>query len=282
MNMTLHFFATRQPVVALKVLSNLAELQFEDLKLLRMMTYVLAEQDPVDEISEMMLHALQLIADLRPDEPQALYHVATTLISKGNLMILKKNVKGVRENVIKCYKEAIQLLNKVVEGDWDVRHDQIEQCALMELNRLANYIISDGLTKELVPLIDERYISPMDLDIRVVIQWDQDLADVDLHVTEPSGEECSPMHNKTQIGGFLSRDFSNYGPEEYLLRDAIPGEFIVMLKLYFKPNTPGLDTEVLVKIYTDFGRPDKEQVRGCIVKLCNSKDVATVGTITFP
>ena len=42
--------------------------------------------------------------------------------------------------------------------------------------------------------------------------WDADLTDMDLHVIEPSGEEAYYSHNRTRIGGMVSRDFTaGYG-----------------------------------------------------------------------
>ena len=59
----------------------------------------------------------------------------------------------------------------------------------------------------------------LDCDVRIVLTWDADLTDVDLWVTEPSGEKCFYDHNRTTIGGMLCRDFTQgYGPEEYCLR----------------------------------------------------------------
>ena len=52
-----------------------------------------------------------------------------------------------------------------------------------------------------------------------MLTWDADQTDIDLWVTEPSGEKCFYGHNRTTIGGLLSRDFTDgYGPEEYCLR----------------------------------------------------------------
>lgn len=74
-------------------------------------------------------------------------------------------------------------------------------------------------------------------DIRVTLQWDTDLNDLELHVTEPNDQICHVFHNKTKNGGLLSRDFSNgYGPEEYVLRDAVPGSYSVFSKLAFATN----------------------------------------------
>jgi uncharacterized protein YfaP (DUF2135 family) len=46
----------------------------------------------------------------------------------------------------------------------------------------------------------------LQMDLRVMLFWDADNVDVDLHVIEPTGEDCSVFHNSTKVGGnsFLS------------------------------------------------------------------------------
>ena len=42
--------------------------------------------------------------------------------------------------------------------------------------------------------------SPIDMDIRIVLTWDTDMTDLELQVTEPSGEKCYSFHNHTKNG----------------------------------------------------------------------------------
>ena len=64
------------------------------------------------------------------------------------------------------------------------------------------------------------------LDLRVSLAWDTDMTDIDLHVIEPTGEKAYYAHNRTKIGGCVSRDFTRgYGPEEYMLKGAFPGAY---------------------------------------------------------
>ncbi len=43
----------------------------------------------------------------------------------------------------------------------------------------------------------------MDLALRIVLTWDADLTDIDLWVTEPSGEQVTFKHRRTILGGLL-------------------------------------------------------------------------------
>ena len=62
-------------------------------------------------------------------------------------------------------------------------------------------------------------------DVAALIFWNTDGTDVDLHVVEPSGEECFYQHTQTASGGHISRDVTTgYGPELYLLPKAPSGK----------------------------------------------------------
>jgi uncharacterized protein YfaP (DUF2135 family) len=46
---------------------------------------------------------------------------------------------------------------------------------------------------------------------------------MDLWVIEPTGEKCYYSHPSTKIGGRLSKDLTGgYGPEEYMVKNALP------------------------------------------------------------
>ncbi|CAF1521422.1 unnamed protein product, partial [Rotaria sordida] len=91
--------------------------------------------------------------------------------------------------------------------------------------------------------------------------WDTNDTDVDLHVIEPSGEECYYSHKNTAIGGKISRDFTRgYGPEEYLIRKAVKGTYTVRAK-YFVNHQQSLAgaTTIMVHIYKYYGQLDQQK-----------------------
>ena len=45
-------------------------------------------------------------------------------------------------------------------------------------------------------------------DVRIVMTWDADNTDMDLHVVEPTGEIAYYSNKNTAIGGLVSRDFT--------------------------------------------------------------------------
>ena len=64
--------------------------------------------------------------------------------------------------------------------------------------------------------------------MRVVLAWDADNTDVDLHVIDPNGEEVYYGRDLSYQGGAITRDATGgYGPEEFALRVAKPGKYRV-------------------------------------------------------
>jgi len=63
-------------------------------------------------------------------------------------------------------------------------------------------LVEQTLKRELIrPGLDDRLIADLPVDFRVVLSWDLDETDVDLHVIEPSGEEAYYGHRATRCGG---------------------------------------------------------------------------------
>ena len=124
----------------------------------------------------------------------------------------------------------------------------------------------------------------LDCGVRVVMAWDTDNVDIDLHVIEPLGEEASYMNKRTRIGGRMSRDFTGgFGPEEYLLRHAVSGTYNVFAKYFasHRRDTAGITT-LLLCLYTDFGRPATQQRRMLTVRLPVAGGKLNVATVVVP
>ena len=130
--------------------------------------------------------------------------------------------------------------------------------------------------------IDERLVKSLDQDLRVVLCWDADLTDVDLWVIEPNGEKCYYSNNRTQMGGRLSRDFTQgYGPEEYTLHHGAPGSYAIQAH-YFGSGQQALTgpATILASVFTNFGRPS-EQRRTITVRVTEVKDVVEIGEVSL-
>jgi len=238
-----YFLAKQEKQTGLKILSNLLEMNLEDVALMRMYAWRLQQAEELDRA----IAVFRRILDLRDDEPQSWRDLALALADRWE-----------RENFTKDAEEAMNLLYQVVFNEW-YRFPEIELIALMELNRLIHLAGQAGID---VPAhFDRRLIKPLDLDIRISMAWDADLTDIDLHVYEPTGEHACYSHKKTAIGGLVSRDFRDgYGPEEYVLRRAASGTYQIRAH-YFGSHQQRLcgPCTVMVQVFTDYCRPEEKK-----------------------
>jgi len=177
-------------------------------------------------------------------------------------------------------------LTHVLQGDWDIRFTQVEAIALMELCRyrknleLPDIVMNDKLWTMLLNY-DLPLDIPMDSDIRIVLTWDADIIDLELHVFEPYGQHCHSFHNHTTNGGMLSKDMGGgLGPECYLIRNAPKGDYIVKVKLFASTGRTVLHgVTAMIRIYTDYGRPDYELEYMHTIRLNEDKETVHVATI---
>jgi hypothetical protein len=176
--------------------------------------------------------------------------------------------------------EALAELRIVALGSWE-RFPGIGLIALEEMNHLFGWIGTQAwtATPEWVDL-DPRLRADLPMGVRIVLEWDADLTDVDLHVVEPSGEEAFYGHQRTTIGGLVSQDFTNgYGPERYGLRTAMPGIYAITAHYYGSHQQTVLGpATVQATVFTGYGTPaERRQV--LTLRLDRPAESVAVGTI---
>ncbi len=246
------FFERGNQELALRVLSNLAEMDLENRALLRILGLRLLQAGQ----PEMAIPIFEKVLLLAPEEPQSLRDLALALAANQQ------------------YQAAVEKLNMVVEGTWDVRFPDIESIALAEMNA----IIATAPQALDVSGIDPRLVKNLPLDLRVVMTWDADNSDMDLWVTDPNGERCAYNFPLTYQGGRISRDFTNgYGPEEFALKVAKPGKYKIETNFYGnRQQVLAGATTLQVKLFTGFGtKAQKEKV--LTLRLQEAKETVFVG-----
>jgi tetratricopeptide (TPR) repeat protein len=250
------FFAGRNnKVLALQVLSNIAEMKLEDPELLRIMAGQLMEMEATD----LAIETNKEILSIREEEPQAYRDLALVYNDAGN------------------YQEAVNLLYRLVTGTWDGRFGDVKSIALNEMNA----IISAHPQVD-VSSIDKRFIYAMPVDVRLVIGWSSNNADVDVWITDPLQEKCSYQNNNTRIGGKLSKDVTQgYGPEEYCLKKAARGDYLVEVNLYGDSRqTLGGPITVKADLFTDFGKASQKR-KTINVRVTSDEKVIKIGALKF-
>lgn len=117
-------------------------------------------------------------------------------------------------------------------------------------------------------------------DLLITLRWNTDMTDVDLHVHEPSGEECSYQNTRTRSNGQISSDITTgFGPEMYFNVKAPQGKYDVKVNYFAQDNNRiEFRSKVYVTVYRNFGRPN-ELVTRETVSLKNVGGKETVSTI---
>jgi Ca-activated chloride channel homolog len=245
--------------IGIQVLSNIAEMELESAPLLRILASRLKQLNKLD----LSVLVFEEVLAMRAEEPQSWRDLGLVLALRGTTA---------------DYARSIELLYHVVLNTWD-RFSEIELLTLMELNTIIPKAKAAGVTQ--IP-VDGRLIEALSVDIRIVMTWDADLTDMDLHVLEPSGEEAFYSHNRTTIGGLVSRDFTQgYGPEEYLVKTAMPGTYEIKTKFFGSRAAELIGAVTLhVDIYTHYGTPN-EKKQSLTLRLTENKETFVVGKITF-
>jgi tetratricopeptide (TPR) repeat protein len=269
------FTEQKDPEMSLQVLSNIAELELEDAALLRVLGHRLEQIGELD----LAVQTFERVLELRPEEPQSYRDLALTLAHRAE-QTAKQNWTGKPAHAIRAdYARAVDLLARVVLGRWDARFPEIEVIALEELNDLAPRAKAAGAPE---PSLDPRLLKLLDVDVRIVMTWHADNTDIDLWVTEPSGEKAFYQHNRTMIGGLVSCDFTQgYGPEEYMVRRAAPGTYTIEAN-YFGSRAVTLlgPVTVQVDVLTNFGRPNQQR-KSLTIRLKEAKETVRIGQIEF-
>ena len=259
--------------MALLVLSNVAELELEDAALLRILGHRLVQTGQLD----LAVQTFEAVLEMRPEEPQSYRDLALTLAARAG----RPAKTGARsaEAIHQDYARAVDLLVQVVMRRWDNRFPEIEVIALEELNHLIPRAKAAGVSN--IPL-DPRLMKLLAVDIRIVMTWHADDTDIDLWVTDPSGETARYDHNRTTIGGLVSCDFmGGYGPEEYMVRRAVHGKYKIDANYYGSRSARLLGpVTVQVDVFTNYGR-NNEQHKSLTLRLKDAQDTVRIGEIEF-
>ena len=160
---------------------------------------------------------------------------------------------------------------------------QTSVMSLEELNGLLAWTDAQDWSKAKKPepsALEAAFRRDMPLDLRIMLSWDTDETDVDLHVLEPDGEEAYYRNRRTTTGGFVSEDVTTgYGPEEYLRKEAPKGVYKILAN-YFASHRQALTgaATVTATVYTGCGRKnEKRQILS--FRLDKPKDKHPIGEV---
>ncbi|MFK3737309.1 VIT domain-containing protein [Massilia sp. TN1-12] len=244
-------------MLALRVLSNLAEMDLENRHVLRVLGYRLLQAGA----PELAVPVFEEVLRLAEEEPQSWRDLGLAYAAAGRP------------------QQAVDTLYQVAVRDWDARFAEVELIALADMNA----IVAANRGKVDTGRIDPRLLRNLPLDLRVVLSWDADNSDMDLWVTDPNGERCMYAHPRTWQGGRLSRDATGgYGPEEFSLREARPGKYKVEANFFgSRRQVVAGVTTLQARLTTGFGTPHaREQL--VTLRLRGRGDTVFVGEFEVP
>jgi Ca-activated chloride channel family protein len=251
------FFAQNDVVLGLRVLSNLAEMALENRQLLRILGYRLLQAQRAD----LAVPVFERVLDIAPHEPQSSRDLGLALADAGR------------------WQPAVQQLWQTAlhAGAAAGRFPDIDLTALAEMNALVATAARQGRPVDTAG-IDPRLLKNLQLGLRVVLGWDADNTDIDLHVTDPDGQVAFYGQPRTRQGGRMSADFTGgYGPEEFALRKPKPGVYTVRAHFFgHRQQLLAPATSLMLRLATGFGTAAEREQR-VMLRLSGAGENVLVG-----
>jgi tetratricopeptide (TPR) repeat protein len=250
------FFKHNDLEKAIRILTSIADIDLENASLFRLLGYRLKEY------KEYALEAFicKKVIQWRPMEPQSYRDYALALADNGQHQAALDSLYSV---ITQTYAQNI-----------NSRSIGIDEVIVTELNRL---IAQNSHLN--TSAIDSRLIKAMPVDIRVVINWNMNSTDIDLHVKDPSGETCFYGQRSTAMGGRISRDITQgYGPEQFMLKHAVKGKYEIFVN-YFGDSQVKAEgpSTIMAEIYTRYS--DKSEQRQVVCLQMSKENKRTDGKL---
>ena len=224
-----NFYDAGDKETALLILSNIADLGLENHQLYKSLTYVLRQWNAYEDA----LFTANQVVKWRVFEPQSHRDLALAYEDNNQFQL--------------AFDELIKALEVNYFGEMSGQYAGVEDIILMDINRLITNHKNINTDK-----LDKKYLDKLPVDLRIILNWNQMDVDIDLHIVEPTGEECYYGHKTTEIGARFSKDFTQgYGPEQYILRNAVKGVYKIKTNFFGERTlTESGPTTVNVEIYT--------------------------------
>jgi len=177
---------------------------------------------------------------------------------------------------VKKYQKALDLHYEIISKIWDWRFSGAKIVSINELNHL---ILKHRLN---LSKIDRRLIAHMPVDVRIVINWSTDNTDMDLWVIDPKEEKTYYGNRTSRIGGKISNDMTGgYGPEEFMIKRAIRGKYVIKVKYYASSQQKLTGPTVIrAEVYTKYGKKN-EQRQEIVFRVEEEKEVIDLGEIVY-
>ena len=233
------FFADKKEYrLALRVLSNIAELDQENYELYKGLGFKLKAMGQYHAAS----FAFKKVLDWRPMEPQSYRDYGLSLADEGKL---QEGLDVLTEGITRKYAANIP---GIFNG--------VQEIFYTDINGLVGRNPKLRVNEQI-----KEYIQPVDANVRIILSWNLGDSYIDLHITDPNGEKCDYRNLRTGTGGQFSTDFGGgYGPREFIQRKAVKGKYQIQTN-YYGDNIQRIagPAMVMVEIYKNFGTSKEER-----------------------
>jgi hypothetical protein len=218
-------------------------------------------------------HLFKRVAASRPYEPQT-YHAMANLLAE-----MSEKTDGNADLALAYYEVGLA-------GKWQDRFGEFRKILGLDYLRFLRRVEKREL-KTSVPDFAAARLETVSkefdfgtADLVVIITWNTDGSDVDLHIKEPTGEECSYENTKTKIGWRITQDVTQgYGPEMYVLPKAKPGTYRIWVHYFARDrNRASARSKVYATVIQGWGTP-RERVTERVVVLKEGKEDMDVLTV---
>jgi len=214
--------------MAIRILSNLGELDLDNYEMLKALGYKYEAIKNYNAAS----FVYKKVLELRPEDSQSYRDLALVYANLGKTQEVEKLIAGLKDE-------------SFYSGNRRRRFEGFHQV----------------LNTELLGALNTSKIKTAGYDLRVVIDWNHNDTDIDLHIIDPNNEECYFSHPDTEMGGKMSSDMTQgFGPEQFVLANAKRGTYFVSLD-YYGDSYQKVDrpTYLKVTIFKNYGRPNQTQ-----------------------
>ena len=249
------FYKNKLKKEAIIILSNLLELDFENSEFLRVFALKAMELGEY----KLAIKAFEKVKELRPFEPQSFRDLALAY------------------NQNKQHQKAADMLYSILVHTWDGRFNGIKIIIINEFNNILSVHKNVKSSQ-----FDRRLINHIPVDLRIVINWSSDNTDIDLWVIDPYGEKTSYSNKLSRIGGKISNDITQgYGPEEFMIRDAVAGIYKIQANYYGNTQQKKLiPVTIRAEVYSAYSQKDEIQ-KEIVLRLKDNKAVIDIGEYKF-
>jgi len=246
--------------LAYRILSNIAETEMDNYELLKVFAYQLEKE----KRNTTALYIYKQILKLRTEDAQSYRDVGLASATVGE----SKDALEFYTQIIsrELYKNSER---RVFTGIENVCKNEVRQ-----LLQQQPHLDTSNIPKEVQ--------EPVNYDLRVLVDWNHNDTDIDLHIIDPNLEECYYSHKNTSIGGHISQDMTQgFGPEEFTLKHAIKGNYFIKIN-YYGDRYQKIENPTFMKVTVFKYYGSKKQTKSIqIIRLTRNDKKEIVGKVRF-